>query len=445
MGNKVGMAYLEFELARDERRIKRIKENPDPTKPKSNMLLYECDRDLRLEQMNAAKEGKPFGLIYNGPLGRAMGFVTWDAIRAADRSAGPLARKYFDIIREEGMAEHTCDRTIVLLPMVLKGDFPKPNFLLVSNYECMPIFLSTLLTAKILNIPHFVLDRKFEPYKRLEDEAQLKYVTDQLGEMIKYAEAKVPGCKYNEDKLIELQHYCREYLKYEQQLWKLRAASPCPIANRDAFREMLLPSDFPHPAKAVEYIRQVVEEVGEKVAKGQGALPEGVEEKLRFVWSNTGPFHHDPFIWLATKGVSIPCSQMTVYEGWRSGREPIWGDPWRGRKLTPLEEEARQIDFTWGRLGDRWVQAHLDSCRDLHLDGIIYFVQWGCTVTNNLGGVLSEVAEHELGIPTLLIEGRQLDETSWDEKDFLGRLEEFIEIALAAKERRTLMRQEFGK
>jgi len=446
MGNKAGMAYLEFELARDERRIKRIKENPDPTKPKSNMLLYEADRDLRLEQINAVKEGgPPFAWVSEVALTRAMGFVFWDAIRAADRSAGPLARKCFDIIREEGMAEHVCDRTIVLLPMVLKGDFPKPNFLLVSNYECMPLFFSALLTAKIFNIPHFILDRKFESYRRLEDEAQLKYVTDQLGEMIEYAEAKVPGCKYNEDKVIELQHYNREYLKYEQQLWKLRAASPCPIANRDAFREMLLPSIYPNPAKVVEWMRQVVEEVGEKVAKGQGALPEGVEEKLRFVWSNTGPFHHDPFTWLATKGVSIPCSQMTVYEGWRSGREPIWGDPWHGRKLTPLEEEARQIDYVWGQLGDRWVEAHLDSCRDLHLDGIIYFVQWGCTVTNNLGGVLSEVVERELGIPTLLIEGRQLDETSWDEKDFLGRLEEFIEIALAAKERRTLMRQEFGK
>ena len=208
---------------------------------------------------------------------------------------------------------------------------------------------------------------------------------------------------------------------------------------------MLLPSIYPNPAKLVEWVRQVVEEVGEKVAKGESALPEGVEEKLRFIWSNTGPFHHDPFTWLAMRGVSIPASVMTVYEGWRSGREPIWGDPWHGRKLTPLEEEARQLDYVWGRLGDRWIENHLDICRDLKIDGIVYFVQWGCTVTNNLGGVLSEVVEHELGIPTLLIEGRQLDETSWDEKDFFGRLEEFIEIALAVKKKRALRRQQFGK
>jgi hypothetical protein len=207
---------------------------------------------------------------------------------------------------------------------------------------------------------------------------------------------------------------------------------------------MLLPSDFPVPEKAVEWARQYTEEIGEKVARGEGALPPGVEERLRFVWSNTGPFHHDPFSWLADRGVSIPTSQMTIYEGWRNGREPIWGDPWHGRKLTPLEEEARQLDYVWGRLGEQWVQTHLDSCRDLHLDGIIYFVQWGCTVTNNLGSVLADVAERELGIPTLQIEGRQLDETSWDEADFFGKLEEFIEIALDAKKRREERRREFG-
>ena len=71
-----GTAYFEYELARDERRIKKISENTDPTKPKSNILLYECDKDLRIEQINAVKEGKPpFCQIYNGPMARGMGFI----------------------------------------------------------------------------------------------------------------------------------------------------------------------------------------------------------------------------------------------------------------------------------------------------------------------------------------------------------------------------------
>jgi hypothetical protein len=304
----------------------------------------------------------------------------------------------------------------------------------------MPIYLSYLLIAQRLNIPYFVVDRKFVPFRPLEDDKELKYVTDQLGAMIEDIEAKVPGLKYNEDILMEIQHNFRKCLKYEQEQWKLRAAIPCPIAPKESFRELLLRGSV----KGVEYVRTYTEELAEKVAKGESGLPQGVEERLRFLWSNTGPFHHDPFTWLGERGVSIPASLMTVYEGWRSGREPIWGDPWHGRKLTPLEEEARQLDYVWGRLGERWVQNHINVCRDLKMDGIVYFLQWGCTVTNNLGTVVAETAERELGIPTLLIEGRQLDETSWDGNDFLGRLEEFIEIALEAKKRRALRRQEYG-
>ena len=39
------MRYLENEVAKYERRVKRIRENPDPTKLKSNLMLYEMQLD----------------------------------------------------------------------------------------------------------------------------------------------------------------------------------------------------------------------------------------------------------------------------------------------------------------------------------------------------------------------------------------------------------------
>lgn len=433
---KPGLSYLKSEIAKCERRIKRIKENPDPSKPKSNIILYELERDLKIEQMEAVKLGKPIGEAWIFPLTRALGMVPWDGIMAADRTHGEAATKYFDIIRKEGMPEHTCDRCSIIIPMVLNGDFPKPNFLTTSNMECLPLFLVHYLLAQQLNIPIFNIDRHFKNYKEELDEDQLKYVTDQLGELIEYVEDKVPGCKYNEDLLIELQDYDRQYLKYFQQLWKLKATIPCPLSGRESFREIRLADMFPEPAKAVEYMRIYVEEVGERVEKGWGAAQP--EERLRLLWSVAGPFYADPFSWLEQRGVSIPAAEMTTYNGWFSGREAIWGDPWKGRKLSPLEEEARQYDFVWGRLGEKWVETNLHSCRDLHLDGIIYFLQWGCPTTNNLGKVVSDVAEKELGIPTLLIEGRMLESSVYDEKDFYAKLMDFIDVCLWRKESRGL-------
>jgi hypothetical protein len=428
---EANLTYLKDEIVRCERRIKNIRENPDPSKPKSNVLLYEMERDLRIEQIEAYKTGKPIGIANLGPLTRAMGMVPWDAVMAADRTHGQAAKKYFETIRKEGMPEHTCDRCSILIPMVLEGDFPKPDLVTTSNFECIPIFLSYVIVAQLLNVPLFNVDRHFMNYKGQMDDEQLKYVTDQIEELIEFAKEKVPGCTYNEDYLIELQEYDRQYLKHFQQLWKLKAAIPCPLSGKESFREIRLADMYPDPAKAVEYMRLYVEEVGERVAKGVGAAQP--PERLRLLWSVAGPFYADPFTWLEKRGVSIPAAEMTVYNGWFSGREAIWGDPWKGRKLSPLEEEARQFDYVWGRLGDQWVQTHIHSCRDLKLDGIIYFQQWGCPASNNLGKVVADVAEKELGIPTLLIEGRMLETSVYDEKDFFMKLSDFIEICEARK------------
>jgi benzoyl-CoA reductase/2-hydroxyglutaryl-CoA dehydratase subunit BcrC/BadD/HgdB len=315
------------------------------------------------------------------------------------------------------MAEHTCDRTIIIVPMVLNGDFPKPDFLYNTNFECIPIFLSFNSIARQLNIPIFMVDRHFDAYSLTEDEEKLQYLKSQLEKVIEFVEDKIPGCKYNEDKLKELQYYDRLFVQKNQELYDLRKHIPCPIPGRDAFRELRLASVYPHPQKVIDYMRIYVEEMAEKAARGEGAV-EG-EEKLRLLWSVSGPFFADPFGWLAKKGVAVPAAEMSVFNMWFSRRQPIWGDPWKGRELTPLEEEARQLDWVWGRLGDWWVQTNINTCKDLKLDGIVYFMQWGCSVTNNLGKVIVETAEKECGIPTLLIEGRMLDENIFDRHAFL--------------------------
>ena len=397
INREAGLSYLKNEMGNCERRIKKIKENPDASKPKSNILLYELERDFRKEQIEAFESGKPIGMAGMGPITRALGMVPWDAIMAADRTHGQAASKYFEEIRKHGIPEHTCDRCSILIPMVLNGDFPKPDFIGTSNFECLPIYLAHNLLAQYMDIPMYNIDRHFKNYKGEMDEEQLQYVTDQIKEMIAYIEANVPGCKYNEDVMIELLDYDRQYLLAFQELWKLKATIPCPLSGRESFREIRMSNMYPDPAKAVKYMRMYVDEVGERVDKGFGAAQP--EEKLRLLWSVAGPFYDDPFSWLEQRGVSIPAAEMTIYNGWYSGRESIWGDPWKGRNLTPLEEEARQFDFVWGRLGDKWVETHLHSCRDLHLDGIIYFLQWGCPTSNTLGKIVADEAGETIGNP----------------------------------------------
>ena len=166
--------------------------------------------------------------------------------------------------------------------------------------------------------------------------------------------------------------------------------------------------------------------------KGVGTVS---EEKLRVMWAISGPFYSDPFRFLEERGVSVPYWHIGAGSRISGCRYPNYGDESEyGRKLTPLEEEARILNCSaWGGLGDRWIEDTLYICRDLNIDAIIYFQQWGCTVSHNLGKLVADSSEKELGIPTLLVEGRMLVEETFDQRQFEEMLEDFVDICIKYK------------
>ncbi len=206
------MKFLLEEIDRYEKRIQKIKEHPDPTKPKSNILLYELERDLRKAQVKAWQNGKYFATgLYPAALLNALGFEVLDPIMAADRTSGPRAAGYMSQVRSLGLPEQVCDRTAIYIPVILNNDFPKPHFIVASNWECECIPLSGVLLGRLLDIPIYYLDVSFEA-----DNETLAYVTDQFREMIEFAEKKFPGIHYDEGKLMAIQEIDKAW--YE--VWK---------------------------------------------------------------------------------------------------------------------------------------------------------------------------------------------------------------------------------
>ncbi len=166
--------------------------------------------------------------------------------------------------------------------------------------------------------------------------------------------------------------------------------------------------------------------------KGMGAVK---EEKLRVMWGVSGPFFADPFRFLEEKGVSIPYWHIGEGSRFSGAHFPFYGDESEyGRKLSPLEDEARMFNSSaWGGLGKRWIEDTIFLCRDLSIDALIYYQLWGCTVTVNLGKIVADAVERELGIPTLLVEGRCLDQESFDQRELENKLADFVEMCLALR------------
>ncbi len=422
------MSWIEDDIARYERRIKRIQENPDPSMLNCTQILYELERDKRKEQLRAWKAGEPFsygqGAVGTGIL-EALGFHDWDGPTTADRQA-KLAPEYFRVARAAGYPDHACDRAIVSVAMALKGDVPPPSFVVSSNYACGAHMWNKVALARHFRVPWFMVDTHFE-----SNQKSLEYVAAQLGELINYAEANVPGIKYDEKKLDRLHRIGREAHQYMWEVEQFKKAVPCPITGRDTFR---LPAVSPSidPDKYLHYYRSFRDELKGRVEKGQGALP---HERMRVGWLVTGVFYADPFSFLESMGVSVPF--FAAGRAWdpRGPQYKVFGDDAEyGRKLTPLEEEARQLNaLVWGGLADRWIDDVLLQCKEYKLDALVHFAQSGCTVTLGVEKVLAERAEKEIGVPTLLIEGRMLDNEAYNEREFQARLEDFVEMCLQNK------------
>ena len=421
------MTWLEKEIERNKKRLARIASAPDKRMLQANKLLYEIELDYRIAQLEAWRTGnRPLANIeYASLIVNALGFLGLDFMGAADRTR--LASEYFDIIRAHGFPDTACDRTIVCLAMCINKDFPPPDLVLAHNTACHMELTSFKAIGEYFDKPVFTLNGGLEA-----SEDSLRFVTAQLEEFIAFAEAKIPGIRYDEERMVELIEVERQAADCLRQVNELRRNIPCPLSPLDAFRLPRVPSYYPDPHRALKYFEAWRDELMEKAEQGFGVLE---NERLRFLWVVTGPFYFNPFQVLMRRGVAVPAMQF----GWMTRmfgiKYHMYGDETEyGRKLSPLEEQARLLNSnSWAVLGKTWVDDTLEACRDLKVDAMVYYVQIGCTASAGLGRVTAERAEKELGIPTLLLEGRQLDAQFKSQAECEAELEAFVDLCLARK------------
>ncbi len=423
------MNFFEREIAKYERRVKKIEANPDPNLLASNKLLYEIWVDYRKDELAAWQAGKPFAVLDGLGAERiltSMGFHTIGMAADADREV-PEFPKHFETSKAMGLHDSLCDRIIGGMGMVFDGDLPSPAFCTTGNFSCSPHQLSVLAVARHYKVPHFMIDIPIE-----YSEDTVKYMAKQLEELIEFAEAKVPGTKFDMDQLVEAQEWEAKFMAHQKEAYMLRTVVPCPISGRDVIR---MPR-FHHtePERSVQYSAMLAQEMKAKADSGKGALE---NEKLRFYWMVSAPFYANPFKFLEDRDVAT-----VIFEFGGASRSsdyknspPGLGEPEFGRKLTPLEEEARWMGWnTWGGDTERRTQFVLDQVECFKIDGIVHFQQSGCPLALGSAQVIADRAEDELGIPSLLLEGRMLDEEFYNEEEVHEKLEEFIDLCLDRKE-----------
>ncbi len=419
--------FLDEQIANLSRRIKNIEANPRPDLMKSNKLRYEIELDSMLHAAEAWKAGKPFAIlggveILNLPLGfEQQGYVEW-----GDRARAP--ERYMNIaVNKFGWSEHTCDRTLAALGLLLSGEVPMPRVMSSRRMPCEPERWSLMAAAKYAGILFFEVDRL-----NSIGEQNLRTVADHMAELIEFCEKSVPGIKFDESRLVELLEMDDQATKYLRATYDLRKKEPCPIGPQDAFRLIRMPSRHHDPPKVLEYCKMFSEEMLERSDKNMSGVK---EENLRIAWLATGPFGRGTFDLLAKKGVSLPWFHYGLGPQTFGVMHDDYGeDKIYGRKLKPLEEVVRTWHANvWGADAATWVDPLVTVCRDLKIDAVVDFMQVGCRTTNSMRWITAKRLKDELGIPTLDLEGRELYATESAQQEMNRKLEEFLDMCIANK------------
>jgi len=418
--------FIDEQVKNLQRRLKNIEDNPRPDLMQSNKLLYEIELEGYLAVQEGWKAGKPFGILGGiEPLTHPMGFEMQGYVEWGDRVRDPM--RYYNLaISKIGFPEHSCDRAMTALGLLLSGEVPLPKIIVSRRVPCDPERWSAMAAAKYAGVLFFDLCRLGSTGGE-----NVRCLAEQIAEFIEFAEKSIPGIKYNEEKLIQLLEMDHKAHGYMKDTYELRKKVPCPISPRDSFRVMRLPHRYHNPAKVLEYCRMYHDEMFERAEKGMGSIG---EEKLRVAWLATGPYGRSTFDLLVKKGVSLPWFHYGVAAYNFGVLQNDYGDNTYGWKLSPLEELVRLFNYnTWSGQSDVWVDTLIKVCRDLKIDAVVDFLQVGCIVTKNLKRITAQRLKDELGIPTLDIEGRELFGTEAAELEMNKKLEEFIDLCIANK------------
>jgi benzoyl-CoA reductase/2-hydroxyglutaryl-CoA dehydratase subunit BcrC/BadD/HgdB len=88
------------------------------------------------------------------------------------------------------------------------------------------------------------------------------------------------------DRLGELVHLSDRTWNLIDEAYKLRAAVPCPMGTGDAMNTMVPLCFMMATQTAYDFFVNLKKELGEKIAKGEGEVP---EEKYRLMWGGGLP------------------------------------------------------------------------------------------------------------------------------------------------------------
>lgn len=295
------------------------------------------------------------------------------------------------------------------------GGLPEPDFLVCCNNICGTVMKWYEVVARYYDVPLFILDAPFI-HTEFSDAAK-QYVIAQTYEYIEFLEERC-GRKMDADRMLEVSHLAVEGLRLWQAVLDAAVHKPAPMTAFDAFFHMALIVTLRGTQVAVDYYKQLLAEMKDRIAGGIAMVP---NEKYRLLWDNIP-------VWYRTKWLS---------EKFASHGACLVGDTytsaWSG--VLDMIDENNFLETGSVAYSSVYINVSLDKMfktlrrliKKYDVDGLVMHSNRSCKPYSLGQYDLQKRVMEELNIPTLMLEADMVDERNFSESQIETRIDAFME------------------
>lgn len=422
----LGRSYLRLERLRAERSARRAAGPTDRVRPplRAGLRMKELLSRQYLEGNYVNGVKKVAWVASGGPVEvlRALGYFVYypdnhSALCGARKMGVELAME----AEKAGYSSDICSYPRTEIGAFLSGrspvgKIPKPDLIVCANNICQTVMQWYQVMAEYHDAPFVNIDTPFLYEEPREHE--IAYVKRQLEELIPVAE-RIAGRTLRYRDLQETVRRAKEASDLWLQILERAKHRPSPITAFDAFINMGPIVALRGLPETVDFYREMLAEVDQRIADGVGAV---VDERVRVLWDNLPIWYRLRWLWrlLGERGVNVVLSNYTW--GWAE-LAPVM-DPEQ-----PLESMARVYILPFlNRSLRHKLQSMKNMVRDFDLQGVILHSDRSCK-PYSIGQIdQRERMVKELGVPALLLEADHNDARAFSEEQARARLEAFVEM-----------------
>lgn len=339
--------------------------------------------------------------------------------------ARQMAERFCEAAESRGMSRDLCSYARVGLGMMWLEDgpygaLPKPDFIIAYPLACDPHAKWWEIVARHFQVPLFRFDGPFLFRGRVETH-ELEWVSSQLSRLCAFIE-EVTGRKFDYDRFKEVVKLSAKAMELYWEIQEHRKAIPCPRGLRETVGDQFYLVTQLGTPEAVEYFTMVKEDVGERVEKGIGVVP---QERFRLIWDNIPIWYRLQLIdYFSEQGAvfaidNYPTNNWVGYyfDGGRVDPE----NPFESLALFHLYKNRNiSLNFQMKRL-ERMV-------KEWHCDGAVFFSNRGCQILSRAVPEKERLFRERTGAWSMSFEAEMADPRSLHEAEVKARIDAFLEM-----------------